>query len=65
VSRFLKALARDLSGEQPPQRQRITITPQGALSSLDEFRARREHTSEPPSAERPPTSGEPSDGERD
>ena len=65
VSRFLKALARDLSSEQPPERQRITITPQGALSSLDEFRARREHTSEPPSAERPPTSGEPSDGERD
>src|SRR5260221_7178613 len=40
VSPFLKALGRGPFGEQPPERQRITTPPQGALSSRDEFRAR-------------------------
>jgi hypothetical protein len=43
VSRFFKVLARDLNGEYPlPERRISPPPPNGALSSLDEFRARRE-----------------------
>jgi hypothetical protein len=42
VGRFFKVLARDLNGEHPLPEKRITPQPNGTVSSLDEFRARRE-----------------------
>jgi hypothetical protein len=42
VSRFFKALARDLSGEHPLPEKHLPPRSNGVLSSLDEFRARRE-----------------------
>ncbi len=66
VSRFFKALTRDLSGEpHPTSDQRLLRRPNGMLSSLDEFRARRGlHPAESASedaeaATRPPADAEP------
>lgn len=45
VGRFLKALTRDLQGESmPPRRPTVPLTEPGSVSSLEEFRLRREQT---------------------
>lgn len=42
IGRFLKALSRDLQGESPPRRPTVPLTEPGSVSSLEEFRLRRE-----------------------
>jgi hypothetical protein len=44
VGRFLKALTRDLQGESMPRRPTVPLTEPGGVSSLEEFRLRREQT---------------------
>lgn len=42
VGRFLKALTRDLQGESLPRRPSVPLSEPGSVSSLEEFRLRRE-----------------------
>ncbi|MGZ3675203.1 MAG: hypothetical protein ACXVCO_12930, partial [Ktedonobacterales bacterium] len=44
IGRFLKALSRDLQGESLPRRPTVPLSEPGSVSSLEEFRLRREQT---------------------